>query len=82
MTGSFGNHINIESAIAIGLIPVLPINKIEFIDNGAGRGAILSLVNKEYQKRVEKFKKKLTVINLSEHPAFQDTFVNHMLFPI
>ena len=82
ITGSFGNHINIESAIAIGLIPALPINKIEFIDNGAGRGAILSLANTEYQKRVEKFKKKLTVINLGEHPAFQDTFVNHMLFPI
>lgn len=81
ITGSFGNYIKIDSAIAIGLIPDLPINKIEFIDNGAGRGAILSLANTRYQKRVEKFKKKLTVINLNEHPAFQDTFVSHMLFP-
>ena len=82
ITGSFGNHIKIESAITTGLIPNLPIKKIEFIDNGAGRGAILSLANSKYQSRVEKFQKKLTVINLGEHPAFQDTFVNHMLFPV
>jgi uncharacterized 2Fe-2S/4Fe-4S cluster protein (DUF4445 family) len=81
ITGSFGNHIKIESAITTGLIPNLPINKIEFVDNGAGRGAILSLANTKYQNRVEKFQKKLTVINLGEHPSFQDTFVNHMLFP-
>ena len=82
ITGSFGNHIKIDSAIATGLIPELPIKKIEFIDNGAGRGAILSLANPNYQKRMEKLQKKLIVINLGEHPDFQDTFVNHMLFPI
>ncbi|HES59221.1 MAG TPA: DUF4445 domain-containing protein, partial [Caldithrix sp.] len=81
ITGSFGNHIKIESAITTGLIPNLPINKIEFVDNGAGRGAILSLANIKYQKRVKQFQTKLTVVNLGEHPAFQDTFVNHMLFP-
>ena len=81
ITGSFGNRIKIESAITTGLIPDLPKNKIEFVDNGAGRGAILSLGDTKFQKRTVNLKKNLRVINLGEHPDFQDTFVNHMLFP-
>ncbi|MEJ2053653.1 MAG: ASKHA domain-containing protein, partial [Calditrichaceae bacterium] len=52
ITGSFGTHISVKSAIIIGLIPAISENKIEFIDNGAGRGAIISLANPEFRDRV------------------------------
>jgi len=40
--GAFGNYIDIDSAINIGLIPPLPKEKIEFVGNTAIKGAKLT----------------------------------------
>ncbi len=82
LTGSFGSKIDPLAAINIGLIPDLPLDKITFINNGAGRGAALCLSDERYRQRATNLQKMVTVINLGEMPEFQDMFVENMTFPV
>ncbi len=43
LTGSFGGQIDIASAIELGMIPPVPMERVETIANGAGLGAAMFL---------------------------------------
>jgi uncharacterized 2Fe-2S/4Fe-4S cluster protein (DUF4445 family) len=81
LTGSFGNRVDAAAAIKTGLIPEFQKKIIRFVDNAAGRGAIQSLGATEIHDRMLKVQGNLKVINLGDHPKFQETFVQNMLFP-
>jgi len=81
ITGSFGNRVNTNAAMNTGLIPKFSTDQINFVDNSAGRGAILNLGSSEFYDRMLEVKQNLKVINLGDHPKFQDAFVQNMLFP-
>ena len=81
ITGSFGSRINPIDAVKTGILPDIDINKIRFLDNAAGRGAVLCLVNPKLYQKVLTVDKTLKVINLGEHPAFEDTFIKALSFP-
>lgn len=40
LAGAFGNYLNIENAMNIGMLPQVPIEKIESVGNSSGLGAI------------------------------------------
>jgi uncharacterized 2Fe-2S/4Fe-4S cluster protein (DUF4445 family) len=80
LTGSFGNRIDPQAAMEIGLIPDLPLDRVHFIDNAAGRGAALCLSDKSLREKAVELQKKTEVINLGELPEFQDRFVANMSF--
>ncbi len=81
LTGSFGSRVDPLSAIKVGLIPDIQLNKVSFIDNAAGRGSVLCLGNKLYQDRAEIIQKRAKVINLGETDGFEELFVKNMHFP-
>jgi len=54
LAGVFGNYINRERAVVLGLIPVFPLEKIHFIGNGAMDGALLALLDMEERSQAEK----------------------------
>ncbi|NQU04944.1 MAG: DUF4445 domain-containing protein, partial [Calditrichaeota bacterium] len=80
LTGSFGNRVDIKAAINIGLLPDIPVRKVAFIDNAAGRGAALCLGDDSYRIRAEELQAKVKVINLGENPDFEELFVANMHF--
>lgn len=47
IAGAFGSHIRAESALFIGLIPDIPLEKVEFVGNTALSGAKSALISKE-----------------------------------
>ena len=50
IAGAFGTYITKEHALAIGLIPNIPVNKLVFLGNAAGAGAKMALISRhEYQ---------------------------------
>ena len=54
IAGAFGNYINIENAISIGLIPNILLEKIEFVGNTSIRGAkIVAFYQEAFQKIAE-----------------------------
>jgi len=80
LAGAFGNFIDKENAIRIGLIPNLPLKRIKFIGNAAGRGAEMALLSTKMRKISQKISKKIKYIELSSRPDFQEEFIEAMFF--
>ena len=80
LAGAFGNFIDKENAIRIGLIPNLPLKRIKFIGNAAGRGAEMALLSSKMRKTSQKISEKIRYIELSSRPDFQEEFTEAMFF--
>ena len=52
MAGGFGNYLNVESAMKIGLIPARMKDKVISLGNTSGTGAVLSLTSESFETRV------------------------------
>ncbi|MGB2827427.1 MAG: ASKHA domain-containing protein, partial [Dehalococcoidales bacterium] len=75
LAGVFGNYINREKSVTLGLIPPFPLEKIHFIGNGAMDGALRALLNLEERHQAEKIASEARHIELSGRPDFEDTFL-------
>jgi len=80
LTGAFGNTVNLDDLVAIGILPEGSIDKVSFIDNAAGRGAILTLLDDDLFKLSELLAQQIKTINLGESPDFQSNFIKHFAF--
>lgn len=80
LAGGFGNYIDIESALNIGLLPKELRGRIESIGNAAGIGAIESLISGERLGKVQDIKAKMEYIELSACAEFTDEYVENMMF--
>ena len=81
LAGGFGNYLSIKSALRIGLIPQLPVEKIRYVGNAALRGAQLSLLSEAEHQRAESIARSIEHVSLAVHPDFQDIFVECLRFP-
>jgi len=78
LAGAFGNYIRRESAIAIGLVPNLPPERIRSIGNAAGLGARLVLSSASLRHRAEEVSQRVQHVELSEQEGFYDRFAEAM----
>ncbi len=81
LAGGFGNYLSIQSAVRIGLIPPLLVERIRYVGNAASLGAQLCLVSEAERERAERIARSIEHISLAAHPDFQDIFVEAMNFP-
>jgi uncharacterized 2Fe-2S/4Fe-4S cluster protein (DUF4445 family) len=79
--GSFGQYINIEKAIQIGLLPDLPWEKFHFLGNTSLRGALLALLDREYRQRISEAAQKMTYLELSADNTFYEAFTSALFLP-
>lgn len=79
LAGAFGNYIRRESAVAIGLIPALPDERIQSIGNAAGVGARLVLLSVTERRRAEEIARRTRHVELSEREGFYDRFAEAMM---
>jgi uncharacterized 2Fe-2S/4Fe-4S cluster protein (DUF4445 family) len=82
IAGGFGNYINVENAQKIGLLPSIPLQKIESVGNAAGKGAVLTLVDPKAQQSMENIVSKSCYIELSTSPVFMDYYIDEMSFTV
>jgi uncharacterized 2Fe-2S/4Fe-4S cluster protein (DUF4445 family) len=80
-SGAFGNYINKENAVIIGLIPEVPQERIENIGNGAIEGANIALVNRRKRKLLDEIAKKIAYIELNDEPSFMDEYTSSTFLP-
>ena len=80
-SGAFGNYINKENAITIGLIPEVPIAQIRNIGNGAVEGANMALVNRKKRKTLDEMAKNIAYIELNAEPSFMDEYTGSSFLP-
>ena len=81
VAGGFGNFLNIEKSIAIGLLPDIPIEKIEFIGNSSLTGARMCLLSEEALEKSFNISRAMTNIELSNYQPFMDEFVAALFLP-
>lgn len=81
LAGGFGNYLSIKSALRIGLVPQLPVEKIRYVGNAALLGAQLCLVSELERRRAEGIARSIEHVSLAVHPDFQDIFVECLSFP-
>ncbi len=80
LAGAFGNHITIDSAIKLGLLPDITPKKIEQSGNLAGLGAVAMLVDDDLITRAMELKDTTLTVPLDEESAFKDMFLKYMSF--
>ncbi|HNR40760.1 MAG TPA: ASKHA domain-containing protein, partial [Bacteroidales bacterium] len=81
LAGGFGNYINIDSAIGIGLLPAEMRGKIFPVGNSAGIGALQYLKSDEIDKRISGLLENSEYIELSNYDEFMTEFAMNMDFP-
>lgn len=82
LAGGFGSYIDKRNASRIGLIPFELQHRIIAIGNGAGTGAILSLLSLVEYERTNTIKDKAEYVELSSTLEFQNEYVDSMYFEI
>ena len=80
LAGGFGSYIDKRNAARIGLIPQELQDRIIPIGNGAGTGAMLSLLSAEEFVRAGYISDMAEYVELSSALEFQDEYVNGMYF--
>lgn len=81
IAGAFGNNLNIENAIFIGLLPDVPTEKFGLVGNTAISGARMALLSKDVRKEAEDLSKNMQYIELMAMPNFRKEFMNSMFIP-
>jgi uncharacterized 2Fe-2S/4Fe-4S cluster protein (DUF4445 family) len=80
LAGGFGNYINTESAIKIGLLPGEMRDKIIPLGNTSGTGAILALKSIKYDDVIKNLLDKTRHIELAADDEFATEFAMNMFF--
>lgn len=80
LAGAFGNFIDIDNALAIGLLPPMPTEKIISIGNGAGHGVQLCLLNQHENKRTKSIQARTKQVKLADSPDFMEAYIMNMNF--
>jgi uncharacterized 2Fe-2S/4Fe-4S cluster protein (DUF4445 family) len=79
--GAFGQYINVERAIQIGMLPDMPYDRFHFKGNTSVRGAYMALLSREKRQRVAEIGQMMTYLELSADNTFFDEFNAAMFLP-
>ena len=81
IAGAFGNYLNLASAVAIGLLPPLPIDRFAQIGNAAAIGAKLALVSCPHRAEAQAIAKSSRYVELAGSARFNTAFMRSIHFP-
>ncbi|MFZ2088036.1 MAG: ASKHA domain-containing protein [Desulfobaccales bacterium] len=81
LAGAFGSFINLENAIAIGLMPDLPRERFQFVGNGSLAGATLLAFSRDLLEEERRVADMMTNFELSETPGFMDHYIAALFLP-
>lgn len=78
LAGGFAKYIDPANAMAIGLLPNIPLDRVENIGNGSLAGAYCALMDTSVVQRMNKISETIDVIELNTVPSFQSYFIEAM----
>ncbi|NLH16974.1 MAG: ATP-binding protein, partial [Phycisphaerae bacterium] len=81
LAGAFGNYIRRESALRIGLLPDIRVEKIHFVGNAASAGAQMALVSRQARTIASLLARQIEYIEIAHQPVFQSVFTDCLMFP-
>lgn len=81
IAGGFGNYLNLDDAIKIGLLPDLDKTRYQFVGNTSVKGAQAVLLSAEAYDQSLEISKKMTYLELSVGNTFMEEFVSATFIP-
>jgi uncharacterized 2Fe-2S/4Fe-4S cluster protein (DUF4445 family) len=79
--GAFGTYVDASSAIAIGMYPDVPVERIRFIGNAAGSGARMCLRSTKMRDLADRLSREVEYVELAAEKDFQNEFAQAMFLP-
>ena len=81
VAGAFGNFLNLENAIFIGLLPDIPSDRLRFVGNSSLAGTKLSALCDDCYEEAYQIADRTTYFELSTDLGFMDQFVSASFLP-
>jgi uncharacterized 2Fe-2S/4Fe-4S cluster protein (DUF4445 family) len=78
IAGAFGTYIDVNSAMSIGMLPRLPLNRFRQVGNAAGMGAKLALISRSKRAEAKAMASAIGYVELATFPRFSQTFAESM----
>lgn len=79
--GAFGQYLDVESAVMVGLYPDLPRERMVRLGNSSGEGARQVLLSNAKRLEAEKIASTLTYFELNSNPSFMDKYKGSLFLP-
>lgn len=81
VAGGFGSFLNISKAVGIGLLPDIPLERIQFVGNSSLTGARMCLLSEKALETCFNISRSMTNIELSSFQPFMDEYIAAMFLP-
>jgi uncharacterized 2Fe-2S/4Fe-4S cluster protein (DUF4445 family) len=77
---AFGTYIDVSSAMEIGVLPRLPLDRVRQVGNAAGMGAKMALLSQEKRDEAWILCSRVGYLELATEPDFSSDFIQATLF--
>jgi uncharacterized 2Fe-2S/4Fe-4S cluster protein (DUF4445 family) len=81
LAGGFGNFLNVQHAVTIGMLPDVPPEKIRFVGNTSMAGAKMTLLSRAALQRAEEIAASMTYFDLMSHNGYMEEFIRARFLP-
>lgn len=81
LAGGFANHVDIVNAMAIGMLPELPLAVFKIVGNGALAGAASILLNRGLVDTAKSVAATPKAAPLNQSPGFENNFIDALMIP-
>ena len=81
VAGAFGTYLDVDSAVAAGMFPVLPRERFVQVGNAAGIGAKLALMSRRCRRMTDDIARRVEYIELTTHPDFVGAYTAALMLP-
>ncbi|MCX8067631.1 MAG: ASKHA domain-containing protein [Anaerolineae bacterium] len=81
VAGAFGTYIDVRNAVALGLLPRIPLDRFEQVGNIAGTGARMALLSRAERERAARLARRVRYVELTAHPSFRERFARALDLP-
>lgn len=81
IAGGFGNWLQVENAISIGLLPDIEREKFAFIGNASLAGAQLWLLSRDARRAAAETASRMTCLDLSRETGYMEEYMKALFLP-
>ena len=78
IAGAFGTYLDVQSAITIGMLPKVPLDRVRQVGNAAGVGARQVLISQAKRREAIQLAARVVYVELAGYPKFMTFYANAM----
>jgi uncharacterized 2Fe-2S/4Fe-4S cluster protein (DUF4445 family) len=81
IAGGFGNELDIAHCIKIGLLPDIPVEKIQFVGNSSATGTKLAMLSRTLFEEIHRVRRQIAYQELAVDPDYMEKFTSACFLP-